>query len=288
MNTSFVVAERFDAIAALPDARGTAPQAARFATAALRGSAACWFVVAALGQLLFASYVVIFYGRAAVQGHPEIWNKVLQAGYVPGDTVGNLVLASHLLFGAAITLAGTLQPVPQIRRRWPRFHRWNGRFFLVASAIAASGGLIIIWTRATGGDLSQHIAISINALFILFCVGAAWQRAVTRRFDAHREWALRLWLAANGGWFFRIGLMAWIVANRGPAGFDPKTFTGPFITFLSFAQYLLPLAVLQLYFVAQRRGTALHWVATSVLCAATLLTLGGTAAAAALLWLPHL
>ena len=287
MTTSVVAVDRFDALAASPNARTQAPPVSRFAAAALRGSAAFWFGIAALGQLMFASYVVIFYGRAAVQGHPEIWNKVLQVGYVPGDTFGNLVLASHLLFGAAITFAGTLQPLPQIRRRWPRFHRWNGRFFVAASAVAASGGMIMIWTRATGGDLSQHVAISINALIILFCAGAAWQRAATRRFDAHREWALRLWLAANGGWFFRIGLMAWIVANRGPAGFDPKTFTGPFITILSFAQYLLPLAVLQLYFVAQRRGASLQWLAAGVLCIATLLTLGGISAAAALLWLPR-
>jgi hypothetical protein len=258
------------------------------ATAALHGSAACWFVVAAAGQLLFATYVAIFYGSAAAQGHPERWNKVLQVGYVPGDAPGNLVLASHLLFGAAITFAGVLQAVPAVRRRWPRLHRWNGRFFVLGSALAAIGGLTMIWTRPTGGDLSQHVAISINALIILSCAGAAWQRARQRRFDAHREWALRLWLAANGGWFFRIGLMAWIVANHGPVGFDPKTFTGPFITALSFAQYLLPLAVLQLYFVAQRHGTALHWIAASVLGAATLVTLGGTAAAAALLWLPHL
>lgn len=287
MNTSVVVVERFDALAVSPDARNET-RVSRFATRLLSASAAFWFGVAALGQLSFACYVVIFYGRAAVQGHPESWNKVLQPGYVPGDTFGNLVLASHLLFGAAITLAGTLQPVSQIRRRWPRFHRWNGRFFVVASALAACGGLIMIWTRDTGGDLSQHIAISINALLILFCAGAAWQRALARRFDAHREWALRLFLAANGGWFFRIGLMAWIVANRGPVGFDPKTFTGPFITFLSFAQYLLPLAVLQLYFVAQRRGATLQWLAAGVLFVAALGTLGGAAAAAALLWLPHI
>ena len=255
---------------------------------ALRASARLWFGIAVLGQLFFAVYVGVFYGRAAASGHPELWNKVLQVGYVPGDTIGNLVLASHLLFGALVTAAGVLQVIPVARRRWPSVHRWNGRFFVCAAALAALGGLVMIWTRPAGGDMSQHVAISINALIILGCAGLAWRNARSRRFDSHREWALRLWLAANGGWFFRIGLMAWIVANRGPVGFDPKTFTGPFITFLSFAQYLLPLAVLQGYLLAQRRGALVQAAMSSALALLALVTLGGVAAAAALLWIPHL
>jgi hypothetical protein len=42
--------------------------------------------------------------------------------------------------------------------------------------------------------------------------------------------------------------------NGRPVGFDPETFQGPFLTFLSFAQYLLPLAVLELYLLTQNRG----------------------------------
>jgi hypothetical protein len=36
----------------------------------------------------------------------------------------------------------------------------------------------------------------------------------------------------------------WSRTNHGPAGFDPKAFTGPFLTFWSFGNYLLPLAIL--------------------------------------------
>ena len=256
----------------------------------LRCAAAAWLVVAIAGQLLFATYVALFYGLSAAQGHPERWNEVLDTGgYKPGDTSANLVLASHLLFAVAVMLSGALQLVPAIRSRAPRFHRWNGRFFVISAALEGAGGFFMVWTRATPGDLGQHLGISLNAILIVAFAYLAWHYARARRFDTHRRWALRLFLVVSGVWFFRIGLMLWIVANHGPVGFDAKTFTGPILTFLSFAQYLVPLGVLQLYFRAQssRSAYAQHAMA-GVLAVLTLATMAGIASAAAILWLPHL
>jgi hypothetical protein len=294
MNTSAfstaVTADRADqTLGATPIFDAGRRRLERFADPALRAAAVFWFGVTVLGQLLFAFYVAVFYGRAAAQGRLEDWNKVLQVGYVPGDTVGNLVLGLHLLFAVVITAGGALQLVPRIRRTWPRFHRWNGRIYLLSAAVASVGGLIMVWTRKTGGDLPQDLAISINALLILGFAGMALRHALARRFDVHRRWALRLFLAVSGVWFFRIGLMFWIVVNQGPVGFDPKTFTGPFLTFLSFAQYLVPLGVLQLYLQAQERREPRGQLAMAGgLLVLTLAMMGGIAAAAAIMWLPHL
>src|SRR5207253_1370504 len=157
----------------------------------------------------------------------------------------------HLLFSTFVIVGGAVQLVPLVRSRWPRIHRWNGRVYLTAALVLSVGGLVMVWTRRTVGDLSQHISISINAVLIMACGAMALRHALARRFDLHRRWALRLFLVVSGVWFFRIGLMAWLVINQGPRGFDPKTFQGPFLTFLAFAQYLLPLLVLELYMRAQ-------------------------------------
>ncbi len=34
-----------------------------------------WFTIAVLGQWIFASYVLLFYGKATAAGHSENWNK---------------------------------------------------------------------------------------------------------------------------------------------------------------------------------------------------------------------
>jgi hypothetical protein len=256
---------------------------------ALRVSAVVWLGVAILGQLLFAGYVLGFYGRALALGQPERWAQVLPHGLVAGQPFLNVVLGLHLLFAFAVFVGGALQLLPVLRRRWPGLHRWNGRLYLLGVSLLSIGGLIMVWTRGTVGDLSQHLAISLNALLILAFAATAWRHARARRFDLHRRWALRLFLVVSGVWFFRIGLMLWVVINRGPVGFDPASFTGPFLSFLAFAQYLLPLAMAELYFRAEARVSAKpHWVMAATLCGCTVLTAAGTAAAAGLMWLPRL
>ena len=261
----------------------------RKAGAALKTSATAWFAVAALGQLLFVAYVLGYYGRAAVQGRWQAWNGVFPRGYVEGEPIGNLIVAAHLGFACVIVLAGLLQLTPAVRRRWPRFHRWSGRGYLLMVAVMSLGGLAMLLGRGSVGDWSQKIAIGLNAVLMLACAHQAYRHARARRFDAHRRWALRLFLCVSGVWFFRVGLMLWIVVNRGPAGFDPDSFSGPFLTFLAFAQYLLPLTVLELYLRAQDRGgSGARIAATAVLATLTLATAAGVGAATMLMWLPRL
>lgn len=260
-----------------------------FATSALRLAGAAWFAMTALGQLLFAIYVMGFYGRLAIQGRPRDWDRVLPHGYVAGDTFFNLVLALHLLFAVLILAGGLLQLVPGVRRVAPAFHRWNGRLYLLLCSVMSLGGLAMVWVRGgVAGDIPQHLGISLDALLILGFAGAAWRSARHRRFDAHRRWALRLFLAVSGVWFFRVGLMGWMAINGGPVGFDPDTFTGPTLTVLSFAQTLFPLGMLQLYLHAQRRsGPRGRLAVAASLCVLTLLMMIGIGAAAAFLWLPQ-
>src|ERR1035438_5945305 len=66
------------------------------ADTALRASAGLWFLVAVIGQWMFAVYIVSFYGRAVVEDDLARWSKGLSRGYIPGDNIGNLALAMHL------------------------------------------------------------------------------------------------------------------------------------------------------------------------------------------------
>lgn len=255
---------------------------------AFRLSGMGWLLVAILGQLLFAGYVVAFYGRAALAGRFEDWDRGLPHGFVPGELWGNLVVASHLLFTVAVVLAAAVQLLPVVRRRWPHVHRWNGRMYLASAAILSLGGLFMMLTRGAVGDVAQQSGIAINGVLILVCAAFVYRHARARRFDLHRRWALRLFLLVSGVWFFRIGLMFWVVVNQGPVGFDPTSFTGPTLVALAFGQYLLPLALLELYFRAQNAGVVGQLAMTAILVVAMLGTAGGIAAAWFGMWLPRL
>lgn len=260
------------------------------ARTALNSAARLWFVVAVLGQWMMAFYVAAFYGGSALRGDIEAWSKVLPRGYVAGDTTGNAVVAMHLFLAVIVFVGGPLQIIPQVRARLPRFHRWNGRLYLLAAVATSLGGLYMLWIRGGAvGDVSQHIGISLNAVAIVLCAVMAWRYAVARDLVAHRRWALRLFLVVPGVWFFRIGLMLWLVLNQGPVGFDPKSFEGPFLTFLSFAQYLLPLAVLELYLRTKARAGARGQLAMAGSLFVLTLAMGvGIVAATMGMWLPRL
>lgn len=294
MNSSLDVAARCAPTFATVDASLGSQRDGRRATprrakSVLKAVATSWFVVAAFGQLIFVVYLFGFYGHTAVAGHLDTWNQVVPGAYVPGELAHNSMVAVHLLFAALITAGGLLQLITGLRRWAPRFHRWNGRVYLVSAFVMGLGGLLMLLSGTGVGDMSMQIALSINALLIMLCAVMVLRHALAGRFAAHRRWALRLFLVVSGVWFFRIGLTFWIMVNQAPVGFDPKTFTGPALTIIAFAQYLLPLAILQLYFYVQdNAGSRGRLAMAGGLLVSTLATAIGIFAATMMLWLPQL
>jgi uncharacterized membrane protein len=216
--------------------------------AALRAAVALWFVVTAIGQWIFVVYIVMFYGGTVAYGETARWDKFLTHGLIPGDHIGNTALALHLGLAAVITAGGPLQLIPRIRARAPAFHRWLGRAYLIVALVTSVSALYLVWVRNAGsGSVIQELGITLDAALIMTCGAMALRHALARRFAAHRRWALRLFLVVSGVWFFRAGVFFSLIVNHGPFGFDPDTFQGPFLNFLSFADSLVPLAILELY-----------------------------------------
>src|SRR4051812_19951281 len=141
---------------------------------ALESSARFWFLTTVAGQWLFAAYVAVFYGGAALRGDLAHWNLVLPHGYVEGETFGNAAVAAHLALAFLVLAGGPLQFVAALRARLPKLHRWNGRIYLVATMSTAIVGLYMVLTRGTVGDLAQHVAICLNAILIVMFGALAW------------------------------------------------------------------------------------------------------------------
>ena len=256
------------------------------ANSTLKAAARFWFVVTVAGQLFFAFAVASFYSLTAIRGDYHGWN--FTHGFVPGVTKGNWAVVMHLASAAVIMLAGAAQLVPQIRNRFPVFHRWNGRIYMFAAVTLSAAGLYMTWFRGSVGDLPQHLGGSLNAILIWLFAGIALRYALARDFRTHRRWALRFFLVVSGSWFYRIGFFLALAINKGPFGFDPSTFTGPFPTFMSFANYLFPLAVLEIYFLAQDRPGALRRMATAgLLFVLTLGMIAGLFAVSMAIWVPQ-
>lgn len=256
---------------------------------ALAFSARFWFLALITGQWFFVLYIVGFYYVSAIGGDLERWSQVLPEGIIKGDAAGNIALGAHLFVAAIISFGGAIQLVPQIRERAIHIHRWNGRLFIVTTFVASLSGLYMIWTRGTVGGPVGHITISINAVLMMSCAFMALRHARRGQIDIHRRWALRLLVLASGVWFFRIWLNFWMYVAGGPVGFDPRTFEGPFLTFLYFAVYIGPLVILEVYLRAGasdkdkfRNGAAIGLFAlTLAMCLGIFVTMTN-------MWLPRI
>ena len=256
------------------------------ANTTLKAAARFWFVVAVITQLVFAFVVASFYGLTALRGDYHAWK--FTNGYVPGVTKGNWAVVVHVASAVVVMLAGAVQLIPQVRNRFPAFHRWNGRIYMLTAVTLSFAGLYMTWIRGSVGDLSQHIGSTLNAVLIWLCAAMALRYALARDFKTHRRWALRLYLVVSASLFIRAGLFLSFFLNHGPFGFDPTTFSGPFLTFLSFAQYLLPLAVLEMYLRAQDRPGALRRMATAAILFVLTLAMGaGIFGVTMAAWIPQ-
>ena len=261
-----------------------APRPRPAAAAALRSAARFWFAVVVIGQLLFALSVAAFYGAAAGRGDFDAWNRVMTHGYVPGEPLGNVAVGIHLVSAVIVILGGALQLLPQIRARAPAFHRWNGRVYIVAGFAISIAGLYMLWFRGAVGDLSQHLGQSLDGILVMLCAVMALRHAREGNFRSHGRWAMRLYVVVSASLFIRAGMLLGI-----PLGIDMSNATGPFFTAMSYAQYLVPLGALELYWRARDGAGAPGRIAMAAFLSVLTLLLGvGIAGDTMGLFLPDL
>lgn len=256
------------------------------ADTALKAATRFWFGITVIGQFAFGFAVASFYGMTALRGDYHGWK--FTHGFVPGVTKGNWAVVMHVTTAAIIMLAGSIQLVPQVRNRFPAFHRWNGRTYMLSTVALSVAGVYMHWVRGSVGDVWQHIGGTLNAVLIWLFAGLALRYALARDFKTHRRWALRMFLVVSASFFIRIMLFLTFLVFKGPIGFDPTSFTGPYLTFLSFADYLVPLAILEMYFFVQDHPSAIRRMAMAgTLFVLTLVTAAGLFAVTMAIWVPQ-
>ena len=252
---------------------------------ALKRAGQIWFTSAAIGHWLFVYYVAALYVPLLLaRGAPGLADTHLPHGYVPGDAPGNASMVAHLLLAIIIVGGGPLQLIPQIRARFPAFHRWNGRVWMTTAILTAVTGIYMSWSRGDPpiGGVNGQIGTTISGLLVLVFAPITLHYAMKRKIDIHRRWAMRLFMVAGTVWFFRLGYKFWDFA------FD-RAHLQTFFTYWFHGQYLLPLAGLELYFWAQRSRSSRAKLSVAVVTLMLTLVMSvGIYAATTQMWLPRL
>ncbi|WP_258098638.1 DUF2306 domain-containing protein [Marinoscillum pacificum] len=195
--------------------------------------------------MLFGLYILAFYFIALIQGNTTQWNEILPGLYdeqTRGATAG---IGLHFAAGGIILILGCIQLLDGIRTKYPVFHRWVGRVYVVASIITALGGLAFIFLKGTIGGLWMNVAFTGYGVLTFLAGVFAIKYARSGDFEKHRVWAIRLFALAIGSWLYRMEYGFWfLIMDRAGHASD---FTGPFDYFMDFFFYIPNLLIAQLF-----------------------------------------
>jgi uncharacterized membrane protein len=223
-----------------------------------------WFVSLLISQVFFVMYLAAGYGVASASQNPAQWNRFNPSAYVSGDTVGNVMYGAHVLLAIIMIIGGSLQLIPTIRNRFTTFHRYNGRLFVLLACTISLAGMYLITIRGTVGDPILHSLTAFSGVVVIVSSIFAVNAARIRNIAVHQQWALRLFLAANGVLFFRLFIFAWML-TFGTTGINTENFTGPTVLAVSVCSYIMPLIIVQLVWYVNKSKRAWLLISLSAL-----------------------
>jgi|TARA_B100000470_G_C19771740_1_gene383365 uncharacterized membrane protein len=233
---------------------------------ALEYSKKLWFISLLMAQICFVVYLILGYGMTGLTTGLSGWNRLNNTAYVANDATGNLMYAVHVLFAVVMILGGSLQLIEKLRAKYRTFHRYNGRVFVVLACCISFAGMYLMIVRGTVGNTLMHALTMFGGFVVIVSSIFAVKTARARDFNAHKTWAIRLYLAANGVLFFRLMIFAWFLVF-GTLGVDTATFTGPAVIAVSLCSYLVPLLIAELVRYAEQTPHTSITLATASLMA---------------------
>ena len=112
------------------------------------------------------------------------------------------LIIAHFAFAAFTLFIGPLQFIPQIRNRFPKFHRFAGRYYIVGSIISA---ITVYGLLATTYELPGAIpSLSLLAAIWLFTTIAAYRFIRKGNVLRHKEFMLRSYVCGLAFVFIRV------------------------------------------------------------------------------------
>lgn len=186
----------------------------------LRGQRRFWIVLlllCAIGAAAAIRRIVAFTATPIAGASPF---ASLDAHF---DAKAGLTLI-HIVPSLALVLLVPLQFVSSLRRRHPKFHRWNGRVLMCLGIVA---GISALWLSAHPvGGIVEGTATTFYGCFFLVSLGRAWFVIRNRRPRLHREWVTRMVAIALGAAATRPVIGVFFATSR-LTGLSPEQFFGP-------------------------------------------------------------
>lgn len=162
-----------------------------------------WKVVSGL---TFGLGVVI-----AIVSYRYLFDLPPKVPIVAANVFADRWLPIHVGAAATALLIGGVQFSGVLRARKPRIHRVTGRVYLVSCLVSAASGLVL----ASGSRAGPLAFAGFGTLaFLWFLANAVgWRCALSRQWEAHRQWMVRSWALTLSAVTLRLYLAGVLVSG---------------------------------------------------------------------------
>lgn len=163
-------------------------------------------------MFLWGLWIASFYSNAVATRNWHNMNIIFPDLWTAGYPIASTAIAVHLLGAVVMSLAGAVQLVKYIRKRYAIVHRWMGRLYIVASMVASVGGLVFIVGKGSYGGRQADVAFGVYGLYFLWCgIMCYYQAAIRKDFTQHKLWAWRLYAMSLASWIYRVDYYYWML-----------------------------------------------------------------------------
>lgn len=256
--------------------------------AAMRWSARLLVAVTWVSGVIFAAYIVAFFGGVAVRGDSQRWNEALPGLYDVHSPLTTAAIGAHFMTGGLLLLLGPIQLIGRLRLARPGLHRWLGRVYIMSAGAAGLGGLAFIIGQGTIGGPLMDVGFGLYGALMILCATLAYVHARSGRYEWHRAWAIRLFALTIGSWLYRMeyGLWSLLFGNIGRAA----GFSGWFDAIMVFFFYAPNLIVAEVFIRTGRKGqgAVANFGAVVLLLAASTFVIAVTWIFTANIWGPRM
>ena len=109
------------------------------------------------------------------------------------DHIRSFFMVGHITLGGVCLICYPMQFSQSIRKKWPEFHRWNGRVSVLCAVLTSVCGLVFICLKrfVLVGGINMGMAFFVAGLVFGGCAIMTGYYAKNRDFVRHRYWAIR-------------------------------------------------------------------------------------------------
>jgi len=96
----------------------------------------------------------------------------------------------HIASSWFVMSSGALQLIPALYRKWPTFHRWVGRVYVLVILVLACPSGLGLAVYANGG-LAAKVGFTMQCVAWWFLTLQAWRFAILKQWEKHANSVLR-------------------------------------------------------------------------------------------------